>query len=258
MPNVPDDHAGHDTLLISAYVAGDVDAAEREAAERQLADCPTCASLAAELRAIAAALPTSAIPDRPRDFRLSADTAERARNGLRFGWLRGDRILTALRPAGAALATLGLAGLLLGATANLGGAGATVLSTIGNSITSEAGGDTRYAQPAASSAPLAAASAPAPGAGSGAGSGGSSGSGAQAPNAGSSGGPSAAPSGAPVAAPAQGGTADKSTETAGPQPAPAAPPGPSPLAVVSIAALGVGIVLLAASVVVRSRAEDRA
>jgi hypothetical protein len=108
-------HAGHDSFLIAAHATGDLQGTERETAARLLDDCPACATLYADLRTIARATRDLPTPPRPRDFRLTPDDATRLRPA---GW---RRILHALagpsfafaRPMGAALSTLGLAGLML-------------------------------------------------------------------------------------------------------------------------------------------------
>jgi hypothetical protein len=114
MPHVPD-HADHDPELIAAYAAGDATGSELDAAAALVAGCPACAELHHDLRLIAAALPTLPAAHRTRDFRLSAGQAAALRSP---GW---RRLLSALAgprfgfaaPLGTALATLGLAGLLI-------------------------------------------------------------------------------------------------------------------------------------------------
>jgi hypothetical protein len=111
----PTPHAEHDLLLVAAVLDHDPTAPERLAAERQIAACPSCAELATDLRALA--LATAALPaaERTRDFTLSREQAARLRPR---GWRRiaaafGPARLELLRPLGAGLATLGIAGLLL-------------------------------------------------------------------------------------------------------------------------------------------------
>jgi hypothetical protein len=116
MPNrLPAPHAEHDLLLVAAHSAGDVDEAQRSAAEALLAGCPDCRVLAADLRAIAAA--TSVLPAavRTRDFTLRPEDAARLRPR---GWRRlaaalGPTRLELLRPVGPVLMTLGIVGLLV-------------------------------------------------------------------------------------------------------------------------------------------------
>jgi hypothetical protein len=116
MPNrFPAPHAEHDVLLVAAHAAGDVDQAQRSAAEALLAGCPDCRELAADLGAIAAA--TSALPAvaRTRDFTLRPEDAARLRPR---GWRRlaaalGPTRLELLRPVAPVLMTLGVVGLLV-------------------------------------------------------------------------------------------------------------------------------------------------
>lgn len=112
------DHAAHDLLVIAAGTDPHADAATRGAADRQAADCPDCAALAADLRSIASSLRTlprtTPIP-KGRDFRISRDQASRLRRwaGLRR-LLRpfGAAGAPSLRPLATALTGLGVAGLL--------------------------------------------------------------------------------------------------------------------------------------------------
>jgi hypothetical protein len=247
MPQLPADHAphaDHDALLVSAWVAGDVDANERRRAEALIESCTDCAQLAADLRAIAAALPASGVPARPRDFRLTdADLHGVRKTGPRWSL---DGLRRALRPAGAGLATLGIAGLLLAGLTGLGGPGQRILSNVGSPVSAPAAGGAGYGEQSGASAagPVPAAS-------------------------GAAGGPSAA-SASPASSPALGPEvvstpppsaaatgspgSDKNLDSGvglGPTPPPAAPAGPSPLVVGSVAALVVGLVLLVAGQLVR-------
>lgn len=253
MPRASTDatHADHDTLLVSAWVAGDADAAERTRAERQVETCADCAQLATDLRAIAAALPASAVPARPRDFRL---TDADLHGGGRFGsrWSLGA-VRRALRPAGAGLATVGIAGLLLAGVTGLGAPGQRILSTVGSPVSAPAagsangyddrsGGSSGQAGPAASDgaggAPTTASGAPKSSA-------------ALAPEVASTPQPSAA-TGSPGA--------DRNLDSGaliGPTPPLEPPSGPSPLVVGSVGLFAVGVVLLVVGHLVRRRV-DRA
>ena len=79
-PTTPSsDHAAHDLLAVA-------EAADRGATlPTALAACPDCTALHADLVALAAALPTSATPTRPRDYSLTPADAARLRPG---GWRR--------------------------------------------------------------------------------------------------------------------------------------------------------------------------
>jgi hypothetical protein len=110
-------HVSHDRHLIAAFASGDLAGRDLTRATALVRDCPDCAALAADLHSIAIAtrrLPTS-LPA-ARDFRLSPADVDRLRAG---GWRRLFRVPVVSRwstqPLGAALTTLGVAGLLLAA-----------------------------------------------------------------------------------------------------------------------------------------------
>ena len=80
-----------------------------------LAGCLACLALRADLLALAAALPTAAIPHRRRDLRLSPADAVRLLSRARWWMLDGigtprDRVT---RPLALGLSTMGLVGVLL-------------------------------------------------------------------------------------------------------------------------------------------------
>ena len=116
MPHIPDtSHDTHDLELIAAFAAGDATGADLEQAQRHVAGCDACAVLHADLVAIASALPSLPTPIRPRDFRLTADEADRLRpSGLRgvLAAFASPRFSFAA-PLGTGLAALGLAGVLI-------------------------------------------------------------------------------------------------------------------------------------------------
>lgn len=111
------DHARHDRGLVAAYAAHDLAGRELARAEALVTSCPHCAELAADLRAIAAASRSDAAltARAPRDFRITPEVAARARRrsiGELLATLVG-RDAAARRPLGAAVATLGLVGVLI-------------------------------------------------------------------------------------------------------------------------------------------------
>lgn len=113
-------HATHDPVLVAALAAGDVPPTERVQAEALVSGCTECASLHADLLAISTAVRTLPLtePHAPRDFRLTSEAAERLDRGARIRhFLRpfGGASFGLGRPVGAALATLGLVGILLSA-----------------------------------------------------------------------------------------------------------------------------------------------
>jgi hypothetical protein len=104
-------HARHDRLL----VAQSLDRGARHSPMLEL--CVRCAALYADLVALTAALPRSAIPSRPRDFRLGASDARRLEKGRWRDWwalVRSARD-SLTRPIAIGFTTVGLAGLLLSA-----------------------------------------------------------------------------------------------------------------------------------------------
>src|SRR5262249_6317625 len=124
-------HALHDEELIAAFAAGDVDdAVDAERARSLVERCATCRDIQADLVAIRAATRASgtaaqraATLGAPRNFRLTVADAARLRPGTpvarlaaRLGWRArlGLGVVAFGRPVGAALATFGVVGLLVG------------------------------------------------------------------------------------------------------------------------------------------------
>jgi hypothetical protein len=167
-PATRSDHAVHDPMWMAALAAKDPDLAPAELARARsaLESCGACADLFADLVAVSAAIPSAAIPARPRDFTLTpADAARLRSRGLRR-WFSDigsgrDRITF---PLALGLTTMGIAGLLLATVpgAFYGSAGgAQVLSTVGAAV--PAAGDGTASTPATEPMPAAAsAAAPAP------------------------------------------------------------------------------------------------
>jgi hypothetical protein len=133
-------HALHDEELIAAYAAGDIeDPTEQERARSLVERCATCRDIHRDValirtatRASGSAAERAATMSAPRDFRLTADDAARLRPGSpiarvarRLGWrARLDLGIAAFgRPVGAAMATFGVVGLLIGSLALGGGPG---------------------------------------------------------------------------------------------------------------------------------------
>ena len=133
-------HALHDEELVAAYAADDVDDATDQARARSFIErCSTCrdihrdvAVIRTAMRASGTARERAATTPAPRDFRLTAEDAARllpgspiVRVARRLGWrARLDLGIAAFgRPVGAAMATFGVVGLLIGSLALGGGPG---------------------------------------------------------------------------------------------------------------------------------------
>ena len=157
-PANPAVHAAHDPTWMAALATRDPDLSpsERTRAQSALESCGACADLLADLVAVSAAIPSAAIPTRPRDFTLTAADAARLQpRGLRR-LLRGigsarDGVTF---PLALGLTTMGIAGLLIATVPSMSGLGGAtagaapeVLSTVGNAVPAPAAAS---AAPAAS------------------------------------------------------------------------------------------------------------
>jgi hypothetical protein len=115
MPHLPDDHHDHDLELIAALAAGDAQGRVHAQATELVTRCPDCRTLRDDLVALSTALAAMPAPRRRRDYRLTpAQAAALSPTGWRrfLGVLGGSGFGFAT-PLGTAMATLGLAGLLL-------------------------------------------------------------------------------------------------------------------------------------------------
>jgi len=113
----PSLHATHDLELIAGWSTGDLAAHQRGRAIGLIDACHDCAALAADLRAIRAAMTTlrDGSDVLHRDFRLSAADAKRLRrgSGLRH-WLRplAGAAFGFARPVGSLVTALAVVGLV--------------------------------------------------------------------------------------------------------------------------------------------------
>ena len=117
-------HALHDEELIAAFAGDDADEEEAQRARALVERCTTCRDLYADLAAIALTIratpdaqATAAVRQAPRDFRLTPrQAAELSGRPTAVGL--AQRLIEAIRgfgrPAGFALASFGLVGLLVG------------------------------------------------------------------------------------------------------------------------------------------------
>ena len=157
-------HALHDEELVAAFAAGDVDdPADAERARSFVDRCAMCRELNDDLRLIRSAMQGSgsaaqraATMTAPRDFRLTVEDAARlrpgspiARLGPQLGW--GGRlrlgVATFGRPLGAGLATLGVAGLLIGSLALSGSPFALMVGGAASASSAPAGVDQTVGAP---------------------------------------------------------------------------------------------------------------
>ena len=135
-------HARHDRLLVAQ-------ALDRGAPRSPLLElCARCATLYADLVALTVALPLSAVPSRPRDFRLSAVDARRLERGRWRDWwsMVGSARDSLTRPIAIGFTTVGLAGLLLTA-------GQTLLPSVGGAVWAGSAASAPLDREAASAAP---------------------------------------------------------------------------------------------------------
>ena len=154
----PVQHARHDLELIAGASAGELTGTDRARAAGVMTSCPECSQLAADLRAIAdvtRTLPSAfkgVVATASRDFRLTDQDA--ARLGRRpvpgFGGVRAGSAWP--RRLGAALATLGLVGLLVSAVplGFFGAAGGASTAELGDAGVSAASLDPQQLAPAPS------------------------------------------------------------------------------------------------------------
>jgi hypothetical protein len=141
------DHAGHDRPLIVAYACGDLEPDEVLAARTLVGACRRCAALADEIALLRTSIATdTGAPRRQRDFRLSAEDAERLRAGPLTRLLRrlGGPGLSVLQPLAGAAMAIGL--VLVVATSALPGLG--LGATAGGALPAGAAGDREYGPPA--------------------------------------------------------------------------------------------------------------
>ncbi len=165
MPHVsdvrPTSHDRHDALLVAALAIGDLAGTDRDQASAIIRSCTDCAALHDDLvaiaRATAVAPPPFSMP--ARDFRLTSADVARLRPS---GW---GRVVAAFRaaprsvsrPLGVGLATLGLAGLLVGNVQLDAPSAQELPAAAGSGAVGQAAapGDTKALVEAAASAPAA-------------------------------------------------------------------------------------------------------
>ena len=157
MPFLPHVRPDHDETLVARLAADDLATREVLVAKAQVADCPACAELLADLRSIASATARLQGPQRTRDFRLTEADAARLRPAGWRGLLArlGSPDFAFARPVASGLAALGIAGLILASIPS--GFGGSAASLPYSAQDGPTGG-----LPAGGAAPAAASTAPAP------------------------------------------------------------------------------------------------
>jgi hypothetical protein len=133
-PATPTAHATHDPTWIAALAARDhgLEPAEHAQARANLETCDACKDVYADLVTLAAAVPTAAVPARPRSYTLTAADAARLRPA---GWRRFLRAVGSARdgitfPLAMGLTTIGIAGLLVATLPTLSAGTAAAPSTL--------------------------------------------------------------------------------------------------------------------------------
>ena len=115
MPFLSHVRPDHDETLIARLAADDLTSREVVVLRTQIAECPACAELLADLRSIVSATARLPGPQRTRDFRLTEADAARIRPA---GWRGlvarlGSPGFAFVQPLAGGLAALGIAGLIL-------------------------------------------------------------------------------------------------------------------------------------------------
>ncbi len=154
MPFLPHVRPDHDETLVARLAAADLDPRELEFVRAQVAECPACAELLADLRSIASATARLPGPQRTRDYRLTAADAARLRPAGWRGLLArlGSPDFAFVKPLAGGFAALGIAGLILASLPSgfMASSGASMPNAFNDS---GAGGAAPSAMPAPALAP---------------------------------------------------------------------------------------------------------
>ncbi|CAN5775852.1 hypothetical protein BH23CHL7_BH23CHL7_06230 [soil metagenome] len=110
-------HAHHDRLLVARHAIDDAYPGDSELARAQIERCPDCARLAEDIRTLSAATGGLGVPPRTRDFRITAEQAQRLRGSTFERFLRrlGGAGLAPARPLAGVALSVGLVLALVGA-----------------------------------------------------------------------------------------------------------------------------------------------
>jgi DNA polymerase-3 subunit gamma/tau len=110
-PPMPGPHETHDlTLVVDLATGGELDPTSATVARGLVATCPECASIAADIGAIARATAASVVPPRTRDFRLTPGQAAALQPSRlrRFAMRLASTNGTVLRPLAGSILAVGL------------------------------------------------------------------------------------------------------------------------------------------------------
>lgn len=110
------EHARHDRLLVSRFGAGDAFASEEAEARELVGRCAECARLAADMNVLRSQLAALPAARAQRDFRITAEQADKLRGSVLQRWLR--RIagpgLAPVRPLAGVALSVGLVLMMVG------------------------------------------------------------------------------------------------------------------------------------------------
>ena len=118
------DHRRHDRLLVARYAVGDAQFGQDHEAQDLIQRCSECAALADDIGRLSRAVGQLPAARRPRDFRLTAEQADKLRGSRLERWLRAltGSGWAAVRPVAAVALSLGLVMSVVGVLPILGAA----------------------------------------------------------------------------------------------------------------------------------------
>lgn len=119
------DHRRHDRLLVARFATGDAEFGQEREAVELVRRCGECADLAADIKRISQSVAQLPAPRRTRDFRLTAEQADKLRGSAfeRFFRTLTGSGWTVLRPVAGVALSIGLVMSVVGYLPILGGAG---------------------------------------------------------------------------------------------------------------------------------------
>src|SRR3990170_8922370 len=129
--SITSDHRRHDRLLVARYAVGDAQFGQDHEAQDLIRRCSECAALADDIGRLSRAVGQLPAARRPRDFRLTAEQADKLRGSRLERWLRaltGSGWAT-VRPVAAVALSLGMVMSVVGVLPILGAATPAPAST---------------------------------------------------------------------------------------------------------------------------------